>query len=65
MPDGITYNIRDTEAQEAIASLNNTTHFLGVTSTDIGDGSPVSNVTLKDGTTIAAADIKDGDIIIS
>ena len=39
-----TYNIKDATARELISSLGSPTHYIGVTTTEISDGSTTSSV---------------------
>lgn len=57
MPDGNIIELKDKVAREAVAGG---THFLGVTTTEITDGSSTSSITI-DGETVAAAN---GDIVV-
>lgn len=47
MPDGNTYDLKDAGAREAIEQLSGYTVYLGVTSTELTDGSTVKNVTVN------------------
>ena len=57
---GSTYYIKDAEAREAIDTLSSYTEFLGVTTTEIEDGSTTNPVTIG-GKSVTA---KKGDIVI-
>lgn len=54
------YWIKDTEAREAIETLSNATHFLGVTTTALADGATTNPITI-DSKSVAA---QSGDIVI-
>ena len=59
LPSGSTYDIKDATARELISSLGSPTNYLGVTTTEITDGSTTSSVTIG-GTSHTA---KSGDIV--
>lgn len=59
LPSGSTYNIKDQEARDLIASLGSPTHYLGVTTTEIADGSTTTSIIIGEETHKAAA----GDIV--
>ncbi len=59
LPSGGTYDIKDSEARTLIAALQGSTKFLGVTTTNISDGSTTRNVVIG-GNTIEA---QIGDIV--
>jgi len=44
LPSGNTYDIKDATARELISSLGSPTHYIGVTTTEISDGSTISSV---------------------
>lgn len=64
LPSGTTYNLKDQQARNDIATLKETAigamHYLGVTSTSINDGSSTNPIT------IGGADVtaKNGDVVI-
>lgn len=57
MPDGNIVELKDKVAREAVAGG---THFLGVTTTEIIDGSTTTTLTIGDGSVTAA----NGDIVV-
>lgn len=59
LPSGSTYNIKDQEARDLIASLGSPTHYLGVTTTEITDGSTTTSIIIGEETHEAAT----GDIV--
>lgn len=59
LPDKNTYNIKDATARELISSLGSPTHYIGVTTTEISDGSTTSSVLIGEVQHPAAA----GDIV--
>ena len=60
LADNSVVYIKDAEARELIAGLSSATHFLGVTSTALSDGSEVSTIVVG-GESVSAAS---GDIVI-
>lgn len=58
--DEKTYWIKDTEAREAIETLSNATHFLGVTTTALADGATTNPITIDSKSVTAQS----GDIVI-
>lgn len=58
LPSGTTYNIKDQGARDLIEALSSPTSYLGVTSTEITDGSTVSPIVIGDKTVTP----KSGDI---
>ena len=48
LPSGNTYNFKDQEARDLISDLSSPTSYLGVTTTEITDGSTVSPITIGD-----------------
>lgn len=60
LPSGITYDIKDAAAREAINGLTGAMHYLGVTTSAITDGSSTNPIVIG-GTSITA---KNGDVII-
>lgn len=58
LPSGTTYNIKDQGARDLIETLSSPTSYLGVTSTEITDGSTVSPIVIGDKTVTP----KSGDI---
>lgn len=59
LPSGSTYDIKDATARELISSLGSPTNYLGVTTTEITDGSTTSSIIIG-GTSHTA---KSGDIV--
>lgn len=59
LPSGSTYDIKDATARELISSLGSPTNYLGVTTTEITDGSTTSSVTIGG----ASHTAKSGDIV--
>lgn len=59
LPSGNTYDIKDAVARELISSLTSATTYLGVTVTEITDGSSVSPITIGD----KSITPKSGDIV--
>lgn len=47
LPSGTTYDIKDAGARELIAALEGSTAFLGVTTTELADGSTTNPVTIN------------------
>lgn len=50
LPSGNTYNFKDQGARDLISDLSSPTSYLGVTTTEITDGSTVSPITIGDET---------------
>lgn len=46
LPSGNTYDIKDATAREAIAALEGGSYFLGITSTEIHDGSTLATISI-------------------
>lgn len=53
LPDGNTYNLKDSEARTAIAALEAYTDYLGVTTTTLTDGASTNPITI-DGESVTA-----------
>lgn len=60
LPSGVTYDIKDTTARNAINGLTGAMHYLGVTTTAISDGSNTNPITI--GST--SVTVKSGDVVI-
>lgn len=58
LPSGTTYSIADEEARALITALSAATSYLGVTTTEISDGSTVSTITIGE----TEVTVKSGDI---
>lgn len=58
--NGVTYNIRDEEARRLIEALQTTTAFLGVSDTELVDGSTAGTISI-DGTMV---ECKNGNIAV-
>ena len=59
LPSGNTYSFKDQGARDLIEALSSPTSYLGVTTTEITDGSTVSPITIGDKTVTP----KSGDIV--
>lgn len=47
LPTGTTYDIKDAEARELISDLSSATVFLGITTTELEDGSQADHITIN------------------
>lgn len=60
LPTGTTYDIKDAEARELISDLSSATVFLGITTTELEDGSQADHITINGTSKLVHA----GDIAI-